>query len=367
MISSRVAAESMKKGKLLPPRAARSKLGTSQTEGSVERMAGDRVNVQIVNPLRLTLRHYENEIASLLYGIPGVHVVPIQSESGELSRDGNPIIERCRKAVNLVRIPKLAGREPGALTLVTWPILGLAEPLLWARLARREKVALVIHDPTPLRSSIGTGPVAKLLGGMAGKAGGPDIVVHSAMARAEVAKWGWRPPTLLPHPVLQNLSERGQRATARVVVVGQYKPARDVELLASLAEPLRSAGLQPYIAGTGWPGIPGWQVESRRLSEQELDEVIDSAAAVLIPYKTFYQSGIAVRAIERGVPIVGPQHEFLADLYGKNWPGLVSGRETGAWIEGVKAAASQRDQAASAHARYAASARGAWASYVTAR
>jgi hypothetical protein len=119
-------------------------------------------------------------------------------------------------------------------------------------------------------------------------------------------------------------------------VCGQYKPARDLELLVSLAPELRSRGYRLVVAGRGWPKIAGCEVDDRFLSENDLDQRIAASAAVLIPYSHFYQSGIAVRALELGVPVLGPRHPFLMDLFGTQWPGLISaGHGAVAWADGL--------------------------------
>jgi glycosyltransferase involved in cell wall biosynthesis len=109
-----------------------------------------------------------------------------------------------------------------------------------------------------------------------------------------------------------------------------------LELLVVLAPLLRDRGFRLLVVGRGWPDIAGWEVDNRFLPETELDQRIRDSAAVLIPYSHFYQSGIAVRALELGVPVVGPRHPFLSDLFGDQWPGLISvGQGTTAWADGI--------------------------------
>jgi len=140
-----------------------------------------------------------------------------------------------------------------------------------------------------------------------------------------------------------------------VVVVGQYKPVRDMKLLESLAQPLHDRDYDPLIAGRGWPDIPGWKVENGFLSESELDDVVAKAGCVLVPYREFYQSGIAVRALEAGRAIVGPDHPFLTSLYGADWPGLVHSDSVSSWVDAIGAAiAVSNDDLRARHGAYAA-------------
>ncbi|WP_396668819.1 hypothetical protein [Microbacterium sp. R86528] len=69
--------------------------------------------------------------------------------------------------------------------------------------------------------------------------------------------------------------------------------------------------------GRGWPPIEGWNVRDEFVSESELDVLIDTADCIVIPYRRFYQSGIAIRALESCTPIVGPTNTSLDPLLGK--------------------------------------------------
>jgi hypothetical protein len=64
------------------------------------------------------------------------------------------------------------------------------------------------------------------------------------------------------------------------------------------------------------------------------------AECVLVPYRDYYQSDVAVRAVEAGVPVVGLRHEFIVSLLGADWPGLVEAPHAEAWIHAIIAARS---------------------------
>jgi hypothetical protein len=112
--------------------------------------------------------------------------------------------------------------------------------------------------------------------------------------------------------------------------LGQYKRDRNLELLREFAASAPS-DWRLILAGRGWPEITGWKVDSRFLSENELNDRIDQSSVVLIPYRRFYQSGIAVRAIERGVPVVGPTGTALSRLLGANNP-LLCDADVHSWL-----------------------------------
>ena len=180
------------------------------------------------------------------------------------------------------------------------------------------------------------GPGGQGSGRRAGRTRTVDIVVHSQAASRELEAMGWAPPTVLPHPVFRPLPRPDDPETLErsscVVSTNLLVTSNCLSRLHPAAPPrFPLAGCR-----TGWPQIAGWEVDDRFLSESELDQRIGGSAAVLIPYSRFYQSGIAVRALELGVPVVGPRHPFLMDLFGAQWPGLIStGNGADAWADGL--------------------------------
>jgi glycosyltransferase involved in cell wall biosynthesis len=178
----------------------------------------------------------------------------------------------------------------------------------------------------------------------------------------------------LAHPMLPPVEEDckendGDQGSPVVRVLGQFKRDRDLGALVALAEEL-GPDVQLEIVGRGWPELEGWKVDSRFVSEAELDELMRTSSAVVIPYVRFYQSGIAIRALESNTPIVGRAETSLADLYGRNSRLLVTeDPATGvvnehSWVEAVRyAVAAGREEAARAAAAYhsvAVSEWGAW-------
>ena len=84
--------------------------------------------------------------------------------------------------------------------------------------------------------------------------------------------------------------------------------------------------------GRGWPQVTGWDVDARFLSEAEVTAALSSAECLVLPYSLYFQSDVAVRALESMTPVVGVRHPFLEDLLGPDWPGLV---DDGDWAAAV--------------------------------
>ena len=318
--------------------------------------------VHLYNPLPAALGHFERALRDVLTAAD-IELTDSAAPSTEVA--GASPVRRVRMALT-----ELAGHRRGQWrgghVLVCWPTYGLLEPTMWLP-STATKVSIIVHDPSPLRRQIGMGPIASAAGRAAASRPRLEIIAHSEPAAARLAESGWPRPALLPHPVLLDRQEAGQRGAASntVLVCGQYKPARDLRMLSELGPVLRGMGYRTVIAGRGWPQLPAWEVIDRFLPEAELDQRMAHSAAVLVPYTHFYQSGIAVRAMELGVPVVGPRHPFLIDLFGAEWPGLVAGEQTPDWAVSVTEVIGHGDDALRAGTEFRHRCERAWAAYFT--
>ena len=120
--------------------------------------------------------------------------------------------------------------------------------------------------------------------------------------------------------------------------MGQYKVDRDLPLLASIATNADSAW-SLSVTGRGWPDIQGWDVESRFVSEEEFDTGLRAAGVILVPYRRFYQSGVAIRALEVGTPVVGPRQSVLSSVVGPKSPWLADD-DVKSWTEAIRSSLS---------------------------
>ena len=340
--------------------------------------ARPRVTVQIVNPLGKALAHYTEALAHHLRQADQLVVVhsffePSATTSGKLSW--------VKAYVRTVRSAARAARQDGSPVLVTWPVLGFFDNIILSMIARSSPTYIVVHDPDPLVSAVGHAPAIRKAAARLGRRIG--VIVHSRTAREVVRDYGFsRVTSLLPHPIavgsagpdgtedLPGIDETSALSARPVIrVLGQYKPDRDLDLLGRLGILLaRHHDLE--VVGRGWPAIPGWLVRDEFVSEAELDDLIMSSSAVLIPYKRFFQSGIAIRCIELDTAVVGPRSSSLADLYptGARW--LVDGdsmSDEAAWAAAVEVAVSSasRDHRANRVAITKA-VEGAWATWISA-
>lgn len=210
-------------------------------------------------------------------------------------------------------------RRKAPAILVVWPLLGWLDIVLYRTLCRG-RVWIIVHDPMPLRRQFGmgrwSGRLAKAFLGS-----GVGVICLSQSAVTETSRIvGSAHVVLLPHPMLPRVAPRPsterlrEEARRNVLVLGQYKPARDLRLLHELGSRLSSSHFRATIAGTGWPEIDGWSYEAGFLTEDEFDAQLDEADVLVLPYSKYFQSGVAVRALERGCAVVGENTDFLSNL-----------------------------------------------------
>lgn len=326
--------------------------------------------VHIVNPLGGALSHYTKALEALLADTgASVRVSAIVEPS--VSGEG-----RVTWLVQYLRLLLAAGKSrKNEKILIVWPVLGFLDILI-SRILCRQAVSIVYHDPKPLVRSVGTGRlVANLVARWPLKA---NVIVHSSAAAVAMDDAGLgEGKSVLEHPMLPPISRSFKAEVSRpsrpvVRVLGQYKQDRDMEVLCALGKDL-AGNCRLEVVGRGWPPVPGWTVDARFVSEPELDELIQSSDAVVIPYRRFYQSGIAVRALELGTPIVGRAGSSLSGIYGSDSRLLVQDHEgldvdARAWRQAVEHAFSEGGSEARAAAeKKFITVRNDWQRWATAR
>lgn len=290
------------------------------------------MSVVIYNPLPQTLRHYCAELVETIERTGRTSVL-VESET-----EGLTGLRKARALLRHIRTSRRLRREIGT-TIVVWPLLGWLELWLW-RQTRMNRSLVVIHDPEPLRRQLGLGTAAAVIARLSPRRRRPTIVSHSGTATAVIMNVaaGFAIEEL-PHPVTAwRTSGRAKAATPVLTVLGQNKPTRNVSLLADL--PALLSGWNLRIVGRGWPSIEGWTRIDGFVEEDVLEEEIDNASVVLVPYAKYFQSGIAVRAVERGTPVVGSSSPFLSQLLSTSADSLVDAdAPPEAWARAVLLAA----------------------------
>lgn len=307
--------------------------------------------VEVFNVLPAALAHYEDALVDNL-PFDSVRRVACSAE-----RQDGPLPTRVVKQL-VARVASTARTEP---LLVVWPAFGLWDPLSWFPATARRQVFVVVHDPVPIREQRGHGLLARRAARWQSR-GHLRLVTHSTEAAVLLREWGLA-CVFVPHPVRPRTAPLGSRS-GPVVVLGQFKPTRDLVALEELAAEPELDGLR-VLKGRGWAPLDGWHVDEGFLSEAAFAGTLASARCLVLPYKRYFQSGVAVRALEMGVPIVAPRHGFLETLLGHDWPGFV---DSAGWMAALNRVSEVNPVQLLGHARSARSrSREGWAAVLNAR
>lgn len=277
-------------------------------------MRTDARDIVIINPIPMALGEYCTSLAGVLREL-GFRVEVLVVSGAERHSLGK--WRRLRSAIGFARL-SMAIRRSTARIIIAWPLLGYFDVAWWGMLIRKEPVYVIVHDVPSMRrefrSSLRLWHIIKRM-----PFSNVAILTHSASS-LQLLKC--QRAMLVQHPINLDYSRRSPRTPRNsLLVAGQYKITRDVEAMTRLGQ--RDHGIDLRLVGSGWPRIPGWNVVDRFVSELELDEQILSSGAVLMSYTRYSQSGVAIRALQCAVPVIGVAHAQLRYLYGDNYPGIV--------------------------------------------
>lgn len=312
------------------------------------------------DPIPQAFAHYEREVRETLESV-GVTAQPVPWTRPVEGLTGP--VGKARMMLN-AGLNVVSAKRSSHPVMQLWPSLGLLEARVWSSRCHRHSV--VLHDPRSIRSQFGHGSWSERWARRANQRKAPTVIVLSEYAY-EVTRQ--RLPDhrieMALHPILNDQAGRTKSAKPSVVVAGQFKTERDLTLLAELGPALRAAGWTTQIVGRGWPEVSGWDVDARFVSEEDLDELLATAWALLLPYKNYFQSGVAVRALELGTLTVGPRSSFLEALQGPSSALLVGDRtSTSEYLTAFDRVASGNEDAEQSFANYSARVRESWSRLV---
>jgi GT2 family glycosyltransferase len=348
--------------------------GRALAQGSVSRLPHLRGGkslrpLTVLNPLGSTLDYYTRQLARMVEDNGALirHRTVFEPSATNGSRIGW-LISYVRELVGARREHK----GSGAVLLVTWPVIGYLDIVLIAIFFGGQSW-LVVHDPSPLVRAVGYDRFSRALASLFSRKVG--LIVHSYEAQKAVLarNASFRLPAVLPHPLFPPLPKPVQPTQVDgdlpiVRVLGQYKKDRNLAALREIGDDL-AGEVRLEIWGRGWPNLNGWNVQEGFVTEDEMEALILSADVIVIPYKKFFQSGIAIRSVEHGIPVVGPKSSSLTEMFGSDSRLLADDgrRRTGEsrWAEAVRwGVTSGRPETASAGQRLWAKTDRAWAAWI---
>ncbi|GAA3535760.1 hypothetical protein AFL01nite_08100 [Aeromicrobium flavum] len=292
--------------------------------------------VTLANPLPEALSHFERELRYVLSHAVGMTLV-VDPRLGR-SVEGQGATARLLVTTVRLLVDRIwaAARLQGRTIVVLWPAFGYYDILTLLPLAVRNRVILINHDPKPLRRQLGHGLRPRRMFRALSEKGRIDIVCLGQPAARDLLEMTGVHPVVVPHPIRPESIAEPSGGPIRVL--GQFKDSRNSEAVVAIGAD-DFGGRAKEVVGRGWPSFAGWTVRDAFVPEDEFEHLIRTAACVVIPYDHFYQSGVATRCLELGVPIVGPRHENLEELFGKHWPGLVDDQTS--WAAAVTRVLSQ--------------------------
>jgi hypothetical protein len=286
------------------------------------------MNVSVLNPLGGGLGHYTEALAHTLQAAGARTTVTTVSE---------PIVtgySRSRWLAGYARSVVASRASRGDLVIATWPAVGYWDYLLLRLAGGVRTPVIIMHDPVPLVYARGYGRLPRRLA--ASRPVSAKAIVHTSAAAATLSSTFTGGIAVLPLPMLRPARGIPSRDDTPIIrVVGQYKQSRDLDALRSL----RKDGPPNWryeIVGRGWPHLQGWHVQDRFLPEAEFVAALRTADVVLIPYKSFFQSGVALQCLEAGVPFVGPRKSHLSSLVPSHPEWLTDGSDD--WVAAVEGA-----------------------------
>lgn len=282
--------------------------------------------IVIVNSLPETLKHFEQELVETLSR--SGHKCQIVHEAGDGQQGA---IQKLSVAAKII-IGRFRTRQH--TRIVCWPLFGFFDSLLWI-LNTKSLTYIIIHDPTPLRSQVGMSRMGAYALRFAVRSGRIQILTLTELASSRLRERTGVDSVVVPHPIIRAHDSVDAEPGRRVVrVLGQYKPTRDISCLSEIYSVSQSEPTVLEMYGRGWPEVTGWKLTESFIDESIFTKLVSTSDCIVIPYSQFYQSGVAVRALENGIPVVGPRHEHLEFLYGRDWPGLVD--EKTSWAAAMK-------------------------------
>lgn len=220
----------------------------------------------------------------------------------------------------------LARRRVGALVVHAhfdprYATLGLAFP-----------TALLLHDPqTHSGDELSTFPAHVRWMARFSELTCACILLHSSRLSAQLRPLLRRLPVgVVPHGADMAPSPAPVPPQRRLLLFGRlfgYKGV-DTALEAMRRLPADLADVRLTVAGRGplaesARGVENVDLREEYVSDEQLDELLDQARLVLLPYKDATQSGVGLQAIARGIPCIVTDTGALPELVERVSPTLV--------------------------------------------
>ena len=198
----------------------------------------------------------------------------------------------------------------------------------------RYPTVVFLHDPSPHSDDpLSVLPMAARTVARFAEVTATAVAIHSTSLDGQVKALVARHPRIhVPHGASVSYSPASIPRAPHLLVYGRLSGYKGVDI--AIAAYARVRAVLPEVtltvAGRGPEGdalarlkLPGFELDDRYVPRREVDELLESATLVLLPYRDATQSGIGTQALGRGIPCVVSNVGALPDLVRAVAPGLV--------------------------------------------
>jgi glycosyltransferase involved in cell wall biosynthesis len=226
------------------------------------------------------------------------------------------------------RAGRIAARSDVVVLAWTTPVHALPYRLILA-MTRREPAVAIVHNAIPHETLPLQGPLTRWVLPRCAR-----LVTHAHSVAAEAAEYAGDVDTIVvPMPPLLHVTPHPlpDSEELRLLFFGFVRPYKGLDVALDALAILRKQGVTPRLTVVGelWDREPVsvWEqriaergledqvdMQPRYMPDDEVDELIARHHAVLIPYRSATQSGIAPVAMAGGRPVIATAVGGLVDV-----------------------------------------------------
>ncbi|GJD52175.1 D-inositol-3-phosphate glycosyltransferase [Methylobacterium crusticola] len=256
-------------------------------------------------------------------------------------------LRHVRYGLHLQQIVDHVTRLKPDVVHVQWPVVPLADRILFRRLRRHAPCVLTVHDTRP--SNGDRVPLLLRAGASRVSDGADAVIVHTALGARELTQQGVDPGRIhqIGHGLLSPVSLSSvpvdppdpSKPTVDFLLFGIMKPYKGLDIL------IEAAALMPDAVGrrcrfviAGRPAMPldglkqrardlgvasRFVFDERHIPDEELARILTDADVFVFPYRQIEASGVLMLALPFGRPILASGLGAFAALLEHGRSGLL--------------------------------------------
>jgi glycosyltransferase involved in cell wall biosynthesis len=196
----------------------------------------------------------------------------------------------------------------------------------YALASLRLPTVLVLHDPRPHSGDSDAPRWPMQLVARFAEATASCLMIHSERLAPQIRPLLRQVPTIVvPHGATMSGAPVRRPRTPVALVAGRLLAYKGVDWALDAFPAVRSrlprarlivAGRGPLAAEARRRGLDGVAVEDGYVSDARMEQLLEQASVLLLPYRDATQSGMGLLAVGRGIPCVVTPRGALPDLLG---------------------------------------------------